>query len=982
MKRYLGILIFLSFTLLLCAQSIADVRTAQNIRYRGTAVKSSAHENWVFWEESSGSSYQVLGQKYDDLGNASFSSPITIPTGAGSVRIFDAVASIDNGIVLLLLQEPEIGQIFIKMQKINSQGQAQWTDSGILVSEIFEYKHPEAKLCANYLGGAYLLYRGEYSPNGYSLSGHNFDLSGNDIWTAAPTIPANDWYRIDQLLLTDAGELIINTKGQTGNMFRKVNVNGTIIGSDPLFPTNAVIPQFAKMQKGTDGNILIYSTDTDSGSPMLMQMMDANGNLLFSSLKPLPIGFTDASGDDLKFAALLDGGFILAHVCELSSSGYPLELRVQRLNAELEAVWGSENPLIFSSISFMMDFDMAVDGSENTWLSVVRKATNHHNDEQVDVIRLDTNGNLNWAAVTVSITGQRKFLPRFALLPDKAMLYWGDHNGDQLSILRQICTANGELILQTNGAQIRSMLSGNPFVYEVYSLGDKTICLMEDDRGRRRQIYYQILDSGLNPYMQDNGAALDPGEGRELRIKGAGVSPQNTLFVVYSKLNSNVSQELYLQEIDAAGNRLYPASGIFLGSTQSFYADAAIGFEDESAYVYWRYFRQSNSINLLSIKAQKIVAGTAQWEAGGLEIYDYPDIEVSGIDAHGRYLLFTLHDIQNGIGYVKALFIDPSGSIAANWPPQGLSVFDTEHDLNHYVFAQSGVIDDDLYCFVSGIEDEELIIKAQKLNVSGQRLWGDAGLQICTADGGLPEIDSLIFGDDISILYNIDSLTTYLQRLDVMGNMMFEEEALAMPGNQYYYNTRRLAQYANGSYSYFWLDGPEYAEQFLKHVYVNPEGSLQDTQLIYEADFDILHTAMCDNNAILYWTKRNSDIFSWDSYDLVSVNATALPEPVSNADITQELMPMVSLRQNTPNPFTGSTRISYKLREACPVKLQIFNIKGQLVQELAAMPKAAGEYSWDWDGTDLRGQKCAGGIYLYKINAATHSVSKKMVLLK
>jgi flagellar hook assembly protein FlgD len=91
---------------------------------------------------------------------------------------------------------------------------------------------------------------------------------------------------------------------------------------------------------------------------------------------------------------------------------------------------------------------------------------------------------------------------------------------------------------------------------------------------------------------------------------------------------------------------------------------------------------------------------------------------------------------------------------------------------------------------------------------------------------------------------------------------------------------------------------------------------------------------------------------------------------------------MVSLMQNSPNPFSGSTRISYKLHEASPVRLQIFNIKGQLVHELPSLEKAAGEHSWDWDGRDAGGKTCATGIYLYKVHSGRYSASKKMILLR
>jgi hypothetical protein len=84
----------------------------------------------------------------------------------------------------------------------------------------------------------------------------------------------------------------------------------------------------------------------------------------------------------------------------------------------------------------------------------------------------------------------------------------------------------------------------------------------------------------------------------------------------------------------------------------------------------------------------------------------------------------------------------------------------------------------------------------------------------------------------------------------------------------------------------------------------------------------------------------------------------------------------------SPNPFKGSTRITYRLPEPGAVKLQIFNLKGQLVQEHQLNQKAAGEYHQDWDGKDAQGNRCAGGIYLYKIHFGRYSAGKKMILLR
>lgn len=984
MKRYFGILVIMSLSLLLFAQPVADVRTAQNIRYRGNVLKSSAQESWIFWEESAGSSYHIRGQKYNNLGDAVFGSPITVPAGTGSMNLIEAVATSDNGIVLLILQETQEQQVKLKVQKINSLGQAQWTENAIFVTDTSDYEFPSAKLCANNLGGAFLVYKADYGSSISILPGLNFDATGNNIWTAGYANISLAWSDLYQLLLTNAGELIINIVSNSGNGFKKVDNSGNIVGNSPMFAPDSVIPAHAKMQKGNDGKILIYSTDTYDGSPLSMQMMNADGNLVYSSLKQLPLGFVNDYGEysgRLKFNVCSDGGFILAFLTSPSQHEDPRELRVQRLNAELEPIWGSENPLILSDLLSLMNLDMAVDASDCTWLAVVRTHSNY-SDMGVEVLKLDPAGNPVWDTETVSISRQNKSLPRYALLADEAMLCWLDYHGDQISILRQIITANGEQLLPANGAEICSLLSGNPEVYGVYSLGNKTICLMQDDRGLARQIYYQILDSSLNQSQMQNGQALDLSDDGWQNIVAAKASPQNTLFVLHHKHDDDAGYKLYLQEIDAAGNRLYPGSGILLGAGEYSDTQATIGFENESAYVYWTYLQNDGNHLRLSIKGQRIVAGAIQWEAGGLSIYHQAQHDAEQMDAQGRYLVFST---TNFLGYpyydIKAFRMDPTGSVDANWPAEGVSMIDVGFYSGTFLSPQAGVINDDLYCFISGIGNDSMFIKAQKLNTSGVRLWGDAGLQICESENYLPEIRTLLFDDEISILYTKEILGSFLQRLDTQGNSFFAGEGIAMPGNAAYNNSSQLARYANGVYSYFWADGSEDYQRYLKHVYISSSGSLQDIHLLREAYFERLHTAKCDNSVILYWTERYNDIFSWYSDYLISVYATAMTEPVANADLVIEPMPMVALSQNSPNPFTGSTRISYKLRDASPVKIQVFNIKGQLVHELPLMQKAAGENSWDWDGTDAQGQKCAAGIYLYKVRSGRYSASKKMILL-
>lgn len=83
------------------------------------------------------------------------------------------------------------------------------------------------------------------------------------------------------------------------------------------------------------------------------------------------------------------------------------------------------------------------------------------------------------------------------------------------------------------------------------------------------------------------------------------------------------------------------------------------------------------------------------------------------------------------------------------------------------------------------------------------------------------------------------------------------------------------------------------------------------------------------------------------------------------------------LAQNYPNPFNPSTTISFSIPKAGNVKLVVYNILGQQVDVLINGFRNAGSYNVNWDASKL-----ASGIYIYRLEAGSASVTKKMTLLK
>ncbi len=78
-----------------------------------------------------------------------------------------------------------------------------------------------------------------------------------------------------------------------------------------------------------------------------------------------------------------------------------------------------------------------------------------------------------------------------------------------------------------------------------------------------------------------------------------------------------------------------------------------------------------------------------------------------------------------------------------------------------------------------------------------------------------------------------------------------------------------------------------------------------------------------------------------------------------------------------PNPFTGSTEISFALPKDGKVNLSIYDASGRLVTTLLNSNLSAGTHTVVWNA-----QNMPAGIYFYKLTTADMSVTKKLVLMK
>jgi hypothetical protein len=120
--------------------------------------------------------------------------------------------------------------------------------------------------------------------------------------------------------------------------------------------------------------------------------------------------------------------------------------------------------------------------------------------------------------------------------------------------------------------------------------------------------------------------------------------------------------------------------------------------------------------------------------------------------------------------------------------------------------------------------------------------------------------------------------------------------------------------------------------------------------------------------------------YYWLQYTEFS-GETILNSPITievNNNGTPAVIPdLTSLQTVYPNPFLSTATIKFGLKAADRVSIEIYNIKGQLVNKLFTGIKDAGNFDILWDGCDMNKVRCAAGVYYIMMNtSSTHTIRK------
>jgi hypothetical protein len=169
----------------------------------------------------------------------------------------------------------------------------------------------------------------------------------------------------------------------------------------------------------------------------------------------------------------------------------------------------------------------------------------------------------------------------------------------------------------------------------------------------------------------------------------------------------------------------------------------------------------------------------------------------------------------------------------------------------------------------------------------------------------------------------------------------------------------------------------------INHAGVELGVPVSDMDLSYSNNGDVMTVVVYSNEAHSYVPGTNA-LFTVPVIGegevtfgnvQVSDNRGALMD--ARSELATPLPTEFSVAQNFPNPFNAKTRINFAIPKEANVNIAIYNVAGQLVQNMDLGRMNAGYQSVVWDASDV-----ASGVYFYKVVAGDNVKTLKMTLLK
>ncbi|MBU0690412.1 T9SS type A sorting domain-containing protein [bacterium] len=126
---------------------------------------------------------------------------------------------------------------------------------------------------------------------------------------------------------------------------------------------------------------------------------------------------------------------------------------------------------------------------------------------------------------------------------------------------------------------------------------------------------------------------------------------------------------------------------------------------------------------------------------------------------------------------------------------------------------------------------------------------------------------------------------------------------------------------------------------------------------------------------LYYYSLTAIASLDWDAFRYLLARDTAMI--VSQATLESVAQPLTISLSSYPNPFNPAATIKFELPVTAEVKLAVYNIQGQQVEELVNQRVNAGRHAVSFDGSNY-----PSGLYLARLQSGSQTKTRKLMLIK
>ncbi|MFC2132878.1 FlgD immunoglobulin-like domain containing protein, partial [Bacteroidota bacterium] len=259
-------------------------------------------------------------------------------------------------------------------------------------------------------------------------------------------------------------------------------------------------------------------------------------------------------------------------------------------------------------------------------------------------------------------------------------------------------------------------------------------------------------------------------------------------------------------------------------------------------------------------------------------------------------------------------------------------------------------------------------------------------------DGNRLELTEAIF------LYALDGLGVYR----IKGQL---EHGIPWIMNKYTNDNDPLhTRIGDKQYHHFIIDLPDKQDSlriqlngqrgFDFHLYLNYNDFAYEQQFIYadtteghiktlvfeEPDSGLYYISVKCASTVDATREENSYLYSGNLQvlDGLEYHIEAEWGSFSGIDARSKKHTETELLQNYPNPFSEFTTIEFITQESVNLRLDIFNMKGQIIRNIFNGYSLPGKNSFIWDGKTENGMMSQSGTYMYQITTKNY-IDKKFI---